>query len=96
MSLYGSPEHFGERPCRGVKGELLEEGETPSILAGDPEEDPMLLRLPSSRSDERLRREKVSNTTPSWTRFFNKIDISNVLWFPQRPNRRIWETLTMS
>ena len=62
VSLYGSPDHFGERPCKGVKGELLEEGETPSILAGDPEEEPTLLRLPSSRSDERLRRERMSAT----------------------------------
>lgn len=36
-----------------MKGELLEEGETPSILAGDPEEEPTLLRLPSSNSEER-------------------------------------------
>lgn len=47
------PDHFGERSWRGVKGELLEEGETPSILAGDPEEEPTLLRLPSSNSEER-------------------------------------------
>lgn len=35
-----------------MKGELLEEGhsETPSILAGEPVEEPTLLRLPSSTS----------------------------------------------
>lgn len=35
-------------------GELLEEGDTPSILAGESEEEPTLLRLPSKRSGERL------------------------------------------
>lgn len=35
-------------------GELLEEGDTPSILAGESEEEPTLLRLPSRRSGDRL------------------------------------------
>lgn len=47
-------DHLGERPWTGVKGELLEEGETPSILAGEPDEEPTLLRLPSSRSGVKL------------------------------------------
>lgn len=46
--------HLGERSCRGVKGESLGEGDTPSILAGEPEEEPTLLRLPSNRSEDRL------------------------------------------
>lgn len=46
--------HLGERSCRGVKGESLGEGDTPSILAGEPEEEPTLLRLPSNTSEDRL------------------------------------------
>lgn len=45
--------HFGDKSCREVKGELLEdEGDTPSILPGESVEEPTLLRLPSSRSGE--------------------------------------------
>ena len=47
--------HLGDRSWRDVKGELLEEGETPSILPGDPVEEHTLLRLPSSNSGLGLR-----------------------------------------
>lgn len=47
-------DHLGERSWRGVRGELLEEGDTPSILAGESEDEPTLLRLPSKKSGDRL------------------------------------------
>ena len=47
--------HLGDRSWRDVKGELLEEGETPSILPGDPVDEHTLLRLPSSSSGLGLR-----------------------------------------
>ena len=50
VSLASLLVHLGDRSWRDVKGELLEEGETPSILPGDPVEEPTLLRLPSSSS----------------------------------------------
>lgn len=47
--------HFGDKSWREAKGELLdEEGDTPSILPGEPEEEQTLLRLPSSKSGEWL------------------------------------------
>lgn len=54
MYVHTYVDHLGEKSWRGVKGELLEEGETPSILAGEPEEEPTLLRLPSSNSGDKL------------------------------------------
>lgn len=50
VSLESPLVYFGDRSWRDVKGEWLEEGDTPSILPGDPVEEPMLLRLPSSSS----------------------------------------------
>lgn len=49
-----------------MKGELLEEGhsETPSILAGEPVEEPTLLRLPSSTSGGQ--RQELKSVSWTW------------------------------
>lgn len=54
--------HFGDKSCRQAKGELLdEEGDTPSIFPGESVEEPTLLRLPSNRSGEWLRRTEAAS-----------------------------------
>lgn len=56
--------HFGDKSCREVKGELLDdEGDTPSIFPGESVEEPMLLRLPSSKSGEWLKERKTTELT---------------------------------
>lgn len=60
--------YFGDKSWREAKGELLDdEGDTPSILPGESVEEPMLLRLPSSKSGEwqELRSDRLETSEDS-------------------------------
>lgn len=60
------------------------DGDTPSILAGDPEEEPRLLRLPSRRSEDRLREAGMWSLSVCRVGAFR----SGRRWLPEGPTHQ--------